>query len=90
MNNRVLSKNHFVGGNGPSENYPDPIQADGSHTMPARKLPVKRAFLQQNETSKHKYRCLHMEGSRTLYELCISGFDTDMMDIINGYVSSCN
>ena len=56
---------HFVGGNGPSENYPDPIQADGSRTMPVRKLPVKRASSQQSETCQYKYKCLHLEEDFT-------------------------
>ncbi|KAK3603843.1 hypothetical protein CHS0354_042850 [Potamilus streckersoni] len=71
-------KEHSFGGNGPAENYPDPIQADGSHTMIARKLPVKRASLQQNETSQHKFKCLHLDKN------------TSTLDISNGYVSSCS
>ena len=33
---------HFVGKNGPTEKWPDPVPADGSPPVPARKLPAKR------------------------------------------------
>lgn len=32
---------HFVGGNGPTDQYPDPIQADGTGTKPARKKVIR-------------------------------------------------
>ncbi|KAL3861755.1 hypothetical protein ACJMK2_007778 [Sinanodonta woodiana] len=62
---KAVCSKHFVGVNGPSENYPDPIQADGLRTMPVRKLPGKRASSQQSETSQHKYKCLHLEEDFT-------------------------
>ncbi|XP_033731763.1 uncharacterized protein LOC117321455 [Pecten maximus] len=36
---KAVCSKHFVGGNGPTAMYPDPIQADGSSSTPARHRP---------------------------------------------------
>lgn len=38
---KAVCSKHFVGGNGPTDEYPDPVQADGSVSKPARKKLVR-------------------------------------------------
>ncbi|XP_061680040.1 DNA-binding protein RFX2 isoform X4 [Syngnathoides biaculeatus] len=39
---KAVCSKHFVGENGPTDQYPDPIQADGTPCKPTRPLPRKR------------------------------------------------
>ncbi|CAH3139741.1 unnamed protein product [Pocillopora meandrina] len=39
---KAVCSSHFVGGNGPTEKWLDPVPADGIPPVPARKLPAKR------------------------------------------------
>lgn len=38
----LIMLQHFVGGNGPTDAYPDPFPADGSNVTQARPLPKRR------------------------------------------------
>ncbi|XP_046570809.1 uncharacterized protein LOC124279051, partial [Haliotis rubra] len=39
---KAVCSKHFVGGKGPSREYPDPVPADGACPKPVRKPPLKR------------------------------------------------
>lgn len=46
---------HFVGGNGPTVEFPDPLQADGSAVRPTRPLRKRTStFTESNPVSKKK------------------------------------
>eukprot|EP00105_Crassostrea_gigas_P042586 XP_019926734.1 PREDICTED: uncharacterized protein LOC109619913 [Crassostrea gigas] len=52
---KAVCSKHFVGGNGPTVEFPDPLQADGSAVRPTRP-PRKRTstFTESNPVSKKK------------------------------------
>ncbi|XP_061197531.1 uncharacterized protein LOC133205694 [Saccostrea echinata] len=53
---KAVCSKHFVGGNGPTVQFPDPIPADGSVLRPTR-LPLKRNY-SENHTVSSKKRIL--------------------------------
>ncbi|KAJ8300349.1 hypothetical protein KUTeg_021868 [Tegillarca granosa] len=50
---KVVCSKHFVGGNGPTKEFPDPVCADGSKCTPARN-PPKESVRKQGGPDKSK------------------------------------
>lgn len=52
---KAVCSKHFVGGNGPTVEFPDPLQADGSAVRPTRPLRKRTStFTESNPVSKKK------------------------------------
>ncbi|XP_060604959.1 uncharacterized protein LOC132757648 [Ruditapes philippinarum] len=88
--NKVVCSTHFMGENGPTDKYPDPLPADGSLASPTRPPPKRRRLdleapisfdiLVEQEKNKENVQTNQNDGNQRDYELsgqCEVGCQTD-------------
>ncbi|KAK3085034.1 hypothetical protein FSP39_023160 [Pinctada imbricata] len=61
---KAVCSKHFVGGKGPTELFPDPIQADGSTIKPSRPKPKRRCESPTTETVTKRRKVLFEDKRR--------------------------